>query len=233
MASVSFYVKSDGEFLNSRMWIPEKSREEAVVFCHGWGGGSPYDDLLALLAERGYFALRFEQRGYGESTGGADLSLWSQDMAACAALLSDVAKRVWSAGQSTGGAMALIAAATHDCFCGAVSIAPFCSLERIIEDNVDARGVLEARFGPLQEKHYKGADTLRFARELQKPVFLAHGTEDRSVPFEHGELIHKQLGKNARFRPVPRADHHLTNVDRSPVFREVVEWLESHSQSFP
>ena len=77
MASVSFYVKSDGEFLNSRMWIPEKSREEAVVFCHGWGGGAPYDDLLALLAERGYFALRFEQRGYGESTGGADLSLWS------------------------------------------------------------------------------------------------------------------------------------------------------------
>ena len=228
MAPVSFHIKSDGEFLNSRMWVPEKSRDEAVVFCHGWGGGASYDDLLALLGDRGYFALRFEQRGYGESTGGADLSLWSRDMAACATALSGIARRVWSAGQSTGGSIALIAATTHECFCGAISIAPFCSLERILEDNSDARGTLEERFGILQEKHYRAADTLRFVPKLRKPVFLAHGTEDHRVPFVHGELISTQLGKNARFRPVPGANHHLTNIDRSPIFREILEWLEAH-----
>ena len=71
--SISFYVKSDSDFLNSVMWIPEKSRDEGVVFCHGWGGGTPYDDLLKTLADRGYTVLRFEQRGYGNSTGRGDL----------------------------------------------------------------------------------------------------------------------------------------------------------------
>ena len=144
---ISFYVKSDNDFLNSVMWIPEKSRDEGVVFCHGWGGGTPYDDLLKTLADRGYTVLRFEQRGYGNSSGRGDLSLWPVDMAACAAVLSGVVKKVWAAGQSTGGTMALVAAATQDCFFGAISLAPFCSLPRILEDNPNARSVLEGRFG--------------------------------------------------------------------------------------
>jgi len=57
------------------MWTPAKSRNEGIVFCHGWGGGTPYDDLLSMLADRGYTVLRFEQRGYGSSSGLADLSL--------------------------------------------------------------------------------------------------------------------------------------------------------------
>ena len=106
--SISFYVKSDSDFLNSVMWIPEKSRDEGVVFCHGWGGGTPYDDLLKTLADRGYTVLRFEQRGYGNSTGRGDLSLWPVDMAAGAAILKGAVKKVWAAGQSTGGTMALV-----------------------------------------------------------------------------------------------------------------------------
>ena len=43
---LSFYVKSDNDLLSSVMWTPEKSRDEGIVFCHGWGGGTPYDDLL-------------------------------------------------------------------------------------------------------------------------------------------------------------------------------------------
>ena len=99
---ISFYVKSDNDFLKSVMWIPEKSRDEGVVFCHGWGGGTPYDDLLKTLADRGYTVLRFEQRGYGNSTGRGDLSLWPVDMAAGAAVLKGAVKKVWAAGQSTG-----------------------------------------------------------------------------------------------------------------------------------
>ena len=124
---ISFYVKSDNDFLNCVMWMPEKSRDEGIVFCHGWGGGTPYDDLLKTLADRGYTVLRFEQRGYGNSTGHGDLSLWPVDMAACAAVLKGAVKKVWAAGQSTGGTMALVVAATQDCFAGAISLAPFCS----------------------------------------------------------------------------------------------------------
>src|SRR5580765_6308556 len=103
------------------MWTPAKSRNEGIVFCHGWGGGTPYDDLLSMLADRGYTVLRFEQRGYGSSSGLADLSLWPVDMAACAAAMTGIVNKVWAMGQSTGGTMALVAATQYNSFAGAVA----------------------------------------------------------------------------------------------------------------
>jgi pimeloyl-ACP methyl ester carboxylesterase len=222
---ISFYVRSGDDFLNCMLWIPEKNRGEGVVFCHGWGGGTPYDDLLAILADEGYYALRLEQRGYGQSSGRGDLSLWPVDMAACAARLLGVVSKVWAAGQSTGGTMALVAAATQDCFAGAVSIAPFCSLPRILEDNINARSVLEGRFGPLQEKHFRAANALAIVERLKKPVLIVQGTADESVPFEHGKLLYQKLPAVARHRPVPGGNHHLTNIDRQPIIADIVHWL--------
>jgi dipeptidyl aminopeptidase/acylaminoacyl peptidase len=226
---LSFYIKSGEDYLNSMVWLPEKSRGEGLVFCHGWGGGTPYDDLLRLLSERGYYALRFEQRGYGNSTGKGDLSLWPVDMAACAAALNGVVNKVWAAGQSTGGTMSLVAATQHDCFAGAISIAPFCSLPRILEDNVNARRVLEGHFGPLQEKHFRTANALEIVQSLKKPVLIVQGTADESVPFAHGKLLHENLRATAKFRPVQDGNHHLTNVDRTPVLADIMTWLETQS----
>jgi pimeloyl-ACP methyl ester carboxylesterase len=223
---ISFYVKSGDDFLNCMLWIPEKNRGEGIVFCHGWGGGTPYDDLLEILADAGYYALRLEQRGYGQSTGKGDLSLWPVDMAACATALSGSVDRVWAAGQSTGGTMALVAAATQECFAGALSIAPFCSLPRILEDNINARSVLEGRFGPLQERHFRTANALEIVEGLKKPVLIVQGTADESVPFEHGKLLYQKLQSVAQHRPVPGGNHHLTNVDRAPVIADIVHWLE-------
>jgi pimeloyl-ACP methyl ester carboxylesterase len=223
---ISFFLKSSAALLNCTMWTPAKSRNEGIVFCHGWGGGTPYDDLLAMLADRGYTVLRFEQRGYGGSSGQADLSLWPVDMAACGAALTGIVNKVWAMGQSTGGTMALVAAAHYNCFSGAVSIAPFCSLPRILEDNVNARAILEARFGPLQEKHFRTANALEIVERLNKPVLIVQGTADESVPFEHGKLLYQKLQSVAQHRPVPGGNHHLTNVDRAPVIADIVNWLE-------
>jgi pimeloyl-ACP methyl ester carboxylesterase len=223
---LSVYVRSEDDYLNSVIWIPEKSRAEGLVFCHGWGGGTPYDDWLNILANKGYFVLRFEQRGYGNSTGQGDLSLWPVDMAACAAVLRGMVDKVWAAGQSTGGTMALVAATTFDCFAGAISIAPFCSLPKILEDNINARSVLEGRFGPLQEKHFRAANALEIVQGLKKPVLIVQGTADESVPFEHGKQLYEKLPATAQFRPVQGGNHHLTNVDRGPIIADIVDWLE-------
>jgi dipeptidyl aminopeptidase/acylaminoacyl peptidase len=223
---ISFFLKSSDALLNCTLWTPDKSRGEGIVFCHGWGGGTPYDDLLKILADRGYTVLRFEQRGYGSSSGHADLSMWPLDMAACAAALTGVVKKVWAAGQSTGGTMALVAAANYNCFSGAISIAPFCSLERILEDNANARAILEARFGPLQEKHFRAANALEIVEQLKNPVLIVQGTADESVPFEHGKLLFQKLQSVAQHRTVQDGNHHLTNVDRAPVLMDIVNWLE-------
>jgi pimeloyl-ACP methyl ester carboxylesterase len=224
---ISFYLKSSDALLHCTMWTPAKSRNEGVVFCHGWGGGTPYDDLLARLAGEGYTALRFEQRGYGSSGGRAELSLWPVDMAACAAAMTGIVDKVWAMGQSTGGTMALIAATLYNCFAGAVSIAPFCSLTRILEDNPNARAILEAHFGPLQDKDFTAANAMEIVAGLQKPVLIVQGTADRSVPYEHGRLLHGKLQSVARHRTVEGGNHHLNNVDRAPVLGDIVGWLDA------
>jgi pimeloyl-ACP methyl ester carboxylesterase len=226
---ISFYIKSHDAFLHCTTWLPAKSRGEGIVFCHGWGGGTPYDDLLKTLADRGYTALRLEQRGYGASTGSADLSLWPVDMAACGAALTNVVNKVWAAGQSTGGTMALVAATQYNCFAGALAIAPFCSLTRILQDNNSARAILEARFGRLEERHHRAANAMEIVKDLNKPVLVVQGTADESVPFEHGKLLYEQLKAVARHRTVEGGNHHLNNVDRAPLLADIVSWLEGQT----
>jgi pimeloyl-ACP methyl ester carboxylesterase len=110
--------------------------------------------------------------------------------------------------------------------CSAIFLAPFCSLPRILEDNPNARSVLEGRFGPLQEKHFRTANALEILEGLKKPTLIVQGTADESVPFAHGKLLYDKLQAIAQFRPVQDGNHHLTNVDRAPVITDIVEWLE-------
>ena|GEM_PF-1154887 len=230
---ISFYVKSTNAFLDATLWLPKSIAKAGLIFCHGWGGGSQYDDLLETLADNGYFALRFQQRGYGNSTAQSDLGLWVEDMAACASVLAAVTNKIWAAGQSTGGTMSLIAAATQPCFEGTVSLAPFCTLDRILIDNPNAKSILESRFGPLQEKDHRAADALSLTRGMKKPVLLIHGTADRTVPIAHGKQLAESIGETVTFFPVEGGDHHLRSVNRRLVIETILAWLnaqDSHSQ---
>ncbi len=122
--------------------------------------------------------------------------------------------------------MALVAATQYNCFAGAVSIAPFCSLTRILEDNANARAILEARFGPLQERHFRAADAMEIVGGLKKPVLIVQGTADASVPHGHGKLLYEKLQSVAQHRSVEGGNHHLNNVDRAPILADIVNWLE-------
>ena len=227
---ISFHVKSANDFLDATLWLPKSNAKAGLVFCHGWGGGSQYDDLLETLADNHYFALRFQQRGYGSSTGQSDLGLWVEDMTACAAVLKTVTNKIWTGGQSTGGTMSLIAAATQPCFAGAVSLAPFCTLDRILIDNPSAKSILESRFGPLQEKHHRAADALTLTHGMNKPVLLIHGTDDRTVPIAHGKQLAEGIGASAKFVPVEGGDHHLRNVNRRAIIETILAWLDAQDR---
>jgi pimeloyl-ACP methyl ester carboxylesterase len=197
------------------LWIARHGRDEAIVFCHGWGGGTGTDDLLEMLCARGYHVLRFHQRGYASSTGKKDLAKWAEDMGACADALRPLAARVWAAGLSTGGSIALIASTEQERFAGAIAMAPFCSLARVVEDNPQARGILEGHFGPLREEHFSAADVVAKVRTLKKPVLLVHGTADESIPFEHSRVLLEALGSGARLIAVENGDHLFKNADRA------------------
>jgi len=108
----------------------------------------------------------------------------------------------------------------------------FCSLERILQDNADAKSILEARFGPLQEKHHRAADALRLTRGMTKPALVIHGTQDRTVPMLHGRKLTESIGAAAEFVPIDGGEHHLRNVDRRGLIERIVAWLLAQDRIF-
>ena len=149
-------------------------------------------------------------------------------MAKCASVLNTVTHKIWAGGQSTGGTISLIAAATQECFAGAVALAPFCSLQQILLDNSQAKSILESRFGRLQDKDYRAADAMVITRAMTKPVLLIHGTNDETVPIAHGRRLAQGGGEAIRFVPIEGGNHHLRNIDREAVINEITSWLVAH-----
>src|SRR6266576_4355555 len=119
----------------------------------------------------------------------------------------------------------------QQCFAGAVSLAPFCTLDRILLDNPNAKSILESRFGPLQEKDHRAADALSRTRGMKKPVLLIHGTADQTVPITHGKQLAESIGETATFFPVEGGDHHLRNVDRRLVIETILAWLDTQDRN--
>jgi pimeloyl-ACP methyl ester carboxylesterase len=72
----------DGVPVDANLALPAGQRLPLVVLSHGWGGSKlGYDDLKPW-AQRGYAALAFSARGFGESCGSAASRL--ADAAGCA-----------------------------------------------------------------------------------------------------------------------------------------------------
>ena len=103
-----------------------------------------------------------------------------------------------------------------------------CTLQHILRDNSESKSILEARFGPLQEKDFRAADALAVTRGMAKPVLLIHGTGDETAPVAHGMRLAESIGDVVRFVPIEGGNHHLRNVDPNAVIKEITDWLMSH-----
>ncbi len=181
-------------FLDATLWLPKSNAKAGLIFCHGWGGGSQYDDLLETLADNGYFALRFQQRGYGDSTGQSDLGLWVEDMTACAAVLKTVTNKIWAAGQSTGGTMSLIAAATQPASPARCRLRLFAAWSKFCATMRRRNPYWNRASARFRKKTIGLPMRSRCTRGMKKPVLLIHGTADRTVPIAHGKQLAESIG---------------------------------------
>jgi predicted acyl esterase len=126
----------DGVPLDANLALPTGEKLPLVVLSHGWGGSKlGYDDLKPW-AQRGYAALAFSARGFGESCGSAasrladaagcaqgwvhldDVRFEARDIQQLAGLLADEGvvdgQRVGVTGGSYGGGVSLELAVLRD-----------------------------------------------------------------------------------------------------------------------
>lgn len=216
------HLRSGKVFLSCRLFVPQRPNGIGVAYSHGWGGAHVFDDLHARLAEWGFTVASIEQRGYGASSGKAQLSAWPEDLGSAVSWLQARGLKVWVMGLSTGGTMALVTAAQRPDLLGAVAISPFAALRKIQDDYPPCREILRERFGRFAPLDFATADALRWTpRIAPRRAVVIHCAGDEIVPFAHARAIHAAASRTVELWGIPKGDHRLETIKRAPLFARI------------
>jgi fermentation-respiration switch protein FrsA (DUF1100 family) len=212
---------------------PGFARVPGLVLCHGFpqgprggeGSASTYPDLAERLTrETGWAVLTFNFRGAGASEGDFSLDGWLEDLGRAVDELDrrrDVGG-VWLAGSSTGGALAICAAAEDERVRGVATLAAPASFSvwaqnpaRLLAHARDLGIVRSAGFpaDPLAwGRVFADLSPLTAASKLEpRPLLLVHGDNDEVVPVADARALAEAAAGTADLRIVagagPRQRH--------------------------
>lgn len=250
------YQARDGMEIRGFLTLPkgrEAKKLPTLVFPHGGpisssDGGFSY--WTQLFANRGYAVLEMNFRGssgQGLELMQAGLKNWGKEMqddvqdGALKLIKDGIAdpERICIVGASYGGYAALMGAVkTPDFYRCAASFAGVSDINEILRGlrratRHEKKSVVDLQVGDdkaaLQE-----VSPLHNADKIKIPVLLVHGGQDRQVPPEHSQNMHKALveaGKDVTYIELEAANHYLTNNDdRVATLRAFEEFLAEHLQ---
>ncbi|MEO1204378.1 MAG: S9 family peptidase, partial [Pseudomonadota bacterium] len=245
------YEARDGLAIEGFLTLPQDSDGKelpAIVFPHGGpisfdGGG--FDYWTQYFASRGFAVLQMNFRGsagYGYDFLKAGLANWGLEMQ------NDVEDgtrwligegiadpdRICIVGASYGGYAALMEATRNGgLYRCAVSFAGVTDVAYLVKSQrrYTISEIVEQQVGS-NLRDLRRRSPLHLSEQIDVPVLLAHGTEDRSVQFAHGERMHRALdkgGKTVTFLELDGGDHYLSNqTHRLEFFAAMDSFLGEH-----
>lgn len=242
-------IDSEGIELRAHVANPSETiggRRRGLVIAHGFPAGprgastsgETYRDLAdRLAAETGWTVLAFNFRGTGDSGGDFSLGGWLADLRAVTEHLRTVERvdGVWLAGFSTGGSLAICAAAEDAGIEGVAALAAAADFADWAED--PERFLRHAReVGVVRSKDFP-ADFASWARELHeivpskmaakiapRPFLLVHGSDDDSVPPSDARELADAAHGEVELRILAGAEHRLRHDPRAVAV--LLGWLE-------
>jgi fermentation-respiration switch protein FrsA (DUF1100 family) len=223
-----------------------------VLLLHGFTGSSSADNRLLvrqarLLADTGIAALRFDFRGSGQSEGEfADVTISGEvdDAVIMLRVLADHpavdAGRLGVLGLSLGGAVA-------GCLLGRIQPpralvlwAPVAAPHELILRVAAASGikpdaktgqgdVFGEMIGPGFVLELPSIKPLDFVMNTQVPLLVAHGTNDRTVPFDEGYRYIEAAAGPRRSVAIEGADHTFQAVPwRAELYAVTTAWFRQY-----
>jgi fermentation-respiration switch protein FrsA (DUF1100 family) len=208
------FKTSDGQTLNG-WFIPVKSTEVTVLYCHG-NAGNIYHRLhkVKFFHEMGVNFFIFDYRGYGKSTGSPSEKGLDKDAQAAYDYLasrSDVDKRkIVVYGKSLGGPVAA----------GLCNSRQACAL--ILEGSfatVAQRAQQIYPFLPMKLLISQKYDTVFKVKNLRIPKLIAHGRQDEVIRFRHGEILFSAAAEPKQFLPF-NGGHNDDVYVTSPAYKD-------------
>lgn len=252
------YTARDGQKIPAFVTLPSKAVDAGeiknlpfIVFPHGGPHSRDslsFDSMAQMMASRGYGVLQMNFRGstgYGLDfleAGRESWSLMHDDVEDGTKWLLEKGyadpNRICIMGWSYGGYAALMAAAdTGELYQCSASIAGITGLNNLALD------VQKYRFGKqvvrsLGAGFEDNADVvanspIRQVDNIEIPVFLAHGTEDAIVEYDHSQRMAKALkrkGVKTTYVEIDEGSHSLYTVgnERVDMMKKLVGFMEDN-----
>lgn len=191
--------------LNS-WWIQNNTSENTIILMHGWGKNSsrlmPY---IKNLSKHNFNILAFDSRNHGDSDkdGYSSMIKFAEDIKSCIDFIKnekpDYTHNIYIIGLSIGGAASIYAAANDKRINKIVTIGapsnPADVMKLFLIKKKIPKPIITMVFRYLEFKVGKKFNEICAANNINKTqakTLLVHGTYDKVVPVEQGELIFSQ-----------------------------------------
>ncbi len=205
-------------------YFPSTPGADVVLFAHGNGGNLSHRSRTAIELRKvlGAAVLLFDYPGYGKSAGSpSEAGCYAAGDAMIAWLANE--KHVPKAklilfGESLGGGVATELAVRHE-HKALVLTKTFTSLPAA------AKSLFP--FLPTHTLMSNRFDSLAKLPRVRTPVFVAHGTADRTVPFELGEALFAVANEPKAFHRMEGQEHNAWFT--SDFYAALKAFLEKHA----
>jgi len=208
---------ADGESLNCLLFSGDSTHTRLVFYLHGNAGNiEDMEGPAAFYANLGYDFCSFDYRGFGKSSG----SNTNQDQ-----LVDDVRlvykhlkkkykeKEIVIIGYSLGtGPATILASENHPK--QLVLQAPYYSVKELAAERHPyiPSFVLAYPF-----------ETFRYIQQVNCPISIFHGKEDKAIPFYSSKKLAGLLKKDDCFIPLENCDHN--GIANQPAFQQKIQQL--------
>ncbi|MBD3640188.1 MAG: alpha/beta hydrolase [Marinobacter sp.] len=225
---------ADGETLHG-WWLPAQIDGEeprgTVYFLHGNAQNISSHILnVAWLPEQGYNVFTIDYRGFGRSTGDADIEGALHDVETGFRWMTQQPgvedRPIHILGQSLGGALGIALASEwvqrkeRPALDGMILDGTFSGFRRIAREKLDAFWLTWPFQVPLSwtiPSEYEGLERIDDISPV--PVMVIHSVRDGIIPFHHGVALYEAAGEPKRFLRTDTG-HGATFV--IPAYREAV-----------
>lgn len=181
----------------SALYFPNPQATYTILYSHGNGSDlGSIRPLLIALQQLGFSVLAYDYRGYGTSEGAPSEHNAYQDIAAVyqylTATLQISPDRIILYGHSVGSGPSIDLATRHP-VAGVILEGAFTSTFRVVTQ--------------IPILPFDRFDNLSKIRAVRSPMLIVHGTEDRVIPFKHGQQLFEQANQPKQFVAIAGADH--------------------------
>ncbi len=210
-------IEVDGAKLHGLYYPAEGDPKGMIIFFHGNSErAEQFGESADVFTSRGWDYFIPDYRGYGKSTG---------EVTSEAQFLADIDRiyewarakypenKIVFAGRSMGAVPAAYLASKHQPKV-TVMIAAFY--------NVAAMKDIRYPFLPDFLLNYEFPNN-KWIAESKSPIYLVHGTEDKTVPYEHSLRLSPLAKAPHKHFSVPGAGH--SNLQEFPIYHEILYYI--------